>query len=121
MDMRERECHEEVWESVAKVSLPISEENHLKFKVRGKKDDIWGLVRDPEDNKIIGLSLQYRDFMEVKFDSRSSRPTLYFYRPKEGRHGIKERLEFSHNSIVIRSNKQPWNFSDWSLDDVFSF
>ena len=117
----EERVHQELWESINKVSLDDSEEDNLNFKVRGQREATWGLIRNPENKIIIGLSLSNRDFMEVNFNTSSSSPTLYFYRPKEGRHGIKERLEFSHHSIVIRSNKQPWNFSDWALDEVFSF
>jgi hypothetical protein len=118
----ETDLHEQLWENICKVSLDNSEENHLKFKVfQGAKESIWGLVRNPENGKIIGLSRQYREFMEVDFDPLSSNPTLYFYRPKDGRNGIKERLEFSNHSIFIRSNAEPWNFSTWSLDEVFRF
>ena len=118
----EERVHQELWESVRKVALDDSEEDHLKFKVfQEQKEATWGLIRNPENKIIIGLSLSNRDFMEVNFNTSSSSPTLYFYRPKDGRRGIKERLEFSRNAIFIRSNNAPWNFSDWSLDEVFRF
>lgn len=109
---KQRERHQEIWDKISKISLNISDKNHLKFKVfKDSREIIWGLVRNSE-GLLIGISRPNRDFISVDANG-------YFYRPRDGRSGFQERLKFQGNSIFIQTNVLPWDFTEWESSEIY--